>query len=108
MISVTLNNEQQVRVTLAPQTTKGKLVEVDEPPVWSVLSGGVTVEDVAADGLSATVRSGENPEVSQVLITADADVGEGVVTITETLQVTVNGALAANLGVSVGTPEDKP
>lgn len=106
MISIALNNEQKVKITLAPKTAKGKPVEVDNPPAWSVVSGDATVEP-EADGLSAFVISGESPGMSQVLIEADADLGEGVETISETLQVTVNGALAQNLGVTVGTPEDK-
>ena len=106
MLEKTINNEQKFPFTIAPKTSKGKSVDVDGVPSVSVVSGDVTL-DVAADGKSGFIISGDNPGVSQVLIEADADLGAGVVTISEVIQVTVNGALAANLGVSLGDAVDK-
>lgn len=106
MIQGTCNNEQKIPFSIRPQTAKGKDVEIDGPPRVSVVSGNCTTE-VADDGKTGFIISGEEPGMSQVLIEADADLGEGVVTVSEVIEVTVNGALASNLGVSLGTPVDK-
>lgn len=106
MVQVKLNNEQKVTATLAPKTGKGKSVAVDGKPTWTVATGDVTLE-VADDGMSATIISSDSPGTSEVVVEADADLGEGVVTISEVLEVTVAGALASNLGLTVGTPVDK-
>jgi len=74
--------------------------------VWTVVSGTCTLA-VAGDGLSADVISGDSPGDSEILIEADADLGSGVVTISDTLKVSVAGALARSLGISVGTPVPK-
>lgn len=106
MVATKLNNEQKVTATLAPKTSKGKPVPVDGKPSWSVAAGDVTLE-AAEDGMSCTIISGDSPGVSQVVVEADADLGEGVVTISDVIEVTVEGALASNLGLTVGTPVDK-
>lgn len=41
-------------------------------------------------------------------MSADADLGEGVTTVTGTLDVEVIASEAASLNVSVGTPTDRP
>lgn len=105
MIPVKLTNEQKVVATLNPKTDAGRSVTVDpnNPPKWSVVDGDSTVTPTA-DGLSADIISSDTPGVTNILVEADADLGEGVVTISDTIQVTVDGALAANLGVGIGTP----
>jgi hypothetical protein len=42
-----------------------------------------------------------------IVIEADADLGEGVETISDAIRLTVEGAKAQSLGLSVGTPEPK-
>jgi len=106
MIEIKLTDEQQVKVSLAPVTPKGKPVEIDGTPVWEVSAGDVTL-DVAEDGKSATIVSG-GPGESIIAVSADADLGEGVETISDAIKVVVEGAKAQSLGVSVGTPELKP
>lgn len=107
MLSITLTNEQQVKATLTPVTPKGKPAPLDGKPTWTVPSGDCTV-NVADDGLSATIVSGDSPGDSEVLVEADADLGEGIVTISDVIKVTVVGAMAASLGLVLGQPEDKP
>lgn len=105
-LDITLTNEQQVTVTLKPVTATGKVATLDGVPEWSVVSGQATVIP-AANGLSAVVRSSDDPGTSQLLVTADADLGAGVVEISDTIQVTVEGARASALGLTVGTPSPK-
>lgn len=105
-MNVTLTNEQKVKVTLAPTTASGKPAKIDGIPSWTVESGDATV-DVAEDGLSAYIISGEAEGASTVRLVADADLGEGVRNIEEVIDVTVTGAEASALGLTVGTAEPK-
>jgi len=106
-MDIKITNEQQVKVTLTPKTDAGKPVAVDGAPQWTVVSGDATVKP-EADGLSAMLVSGESPGDTEILVEADADIGEGVETLSEVIRLTVSGATAKNLGLSVGTPELKP
>lgn len=102
-----LTNEQQVRVTLSPKTDSGKPAPLDGIPTWEIVDGLSTVV-VDPNGLSAMIVSSDDPGDTQILVTADADIGEGVEHISEILKVSVLGAAAKNLGITVGTPELKP
>lgn len=106
-MDITLSNEQQVKVTLNPKTDTGKPAKLDGKPTWEVISGASTVA-VADDGLSATLVSADDPGDTEILLKADADLGDGVQEISEVIRLSVIGARATNLGLSVGTPEAKP
>jgi len=106
-MDVKLTNEQQVRVTLSPKTDTGKPAKLDGSPSWTVTEGNsqVVVDD---DGLGALLVSSDEPGDTLVTIKADADLGEGIEELVDVLKLTVVGATAKNLGITVGTPEAKP
>lgn len=106
MLELKITNEQKIEVKLNPVSQGGKPVQLDGKPDWTVLSGDATVEP-SEDGLSAFLVSGDNPGDTQVLVEADADLGEGKVTVSDTIKLTVEGALAENLGLSAGEPVQK-
>lgn len=107
MIETTITNEQKVSLTLTPKTATGKPAKVQDGSLkWSVISGDSTVEP-AGDGLSAFLVSSDTPGDTQFLVEADADIGDGVETISEAITLHVSGANAANLGAVLGTPEPK-
>ena len=106
MLEVTLTNEQKVNATIAPVTETGKPAKLDGKPSWTVASGECTVV-VADDGLSADIVSGDSPGDSEILVEADADLGEGVQTVSDVIKVIVKGALATSLGLKLGTPVPK-
>jgi len=106
MIEVTLTNEQKVQATIAPKTATGKPAVLDGAPTWEVQSGAGTVE-VADDGLSAFLVSSDDPGDTVVLVSADAKVGPEVQTISDIITVHVEGALAENLGLTLGAPVAK-
>lgn len=106
MIEVRLTNEQKVRVSLTPVTGTGKPAAIDGKPSWTVSSGDSTVE-VAEDGLSAMLVSSDTPGETMVVVEADADLGDGVENISDAIKLTVEGAKAVSLGLSIGTPEPK-
>lgn len=103
---ITITNEQKVTATLTPKTDTGKPAKLDGVPTWTVASGDSTL-NVAADGMSAELISSDTPGDTTVLVEADADLGEGVETISDTILLHVAGARAANLGISVSDPVPK-
>lgn len=105
-LAIKITNEQKVQVTLKPVTDTGKPAALDGSPAWSVISGNSQVQ-VADDGLSAWLVSADDPGDTEVLVKADADLGTGVEEISDTIQLSVIGATAKNLGLSAGTPEPK-
>jgi len=106
MIEITITNEQKVPVTLAPVTATGKPAKLDGKPLWSVESGDSTLA-VADDGLSAYLISSDTPGDTVVLVRADADLGEGIEEVADTIKLTVEGANAESLGMKAGPPEPK-
>jgi hypothetical protein len=101
---ISITSEQKIPVVLSPKTAAENPAQV-ENPVWTKISGDATLE-VSEDGLSATLISGE-PGISEFAVVADADLGEGIVEIGETITLAVTTPLAASLGITVGTPEPK-
>jgi len=106
-MKIQITNEQMIRVKLAPVTDARKPAKLDGKPTWEVLSGDSTIE-VDEDGLGANLVSSDLPGDTQILVKADADIGEGVEEISEIIELTVLGATAKNLGISVGTAAVKP
>lgn len=106
MTEKTITNEQQIKATLNPSTATGKPATVDGVPTWEVITGNSTVQP-AADGLSADLISSDDPGDTDFLVKADADLGEGIVEISDIIRLSVQGAQAANLGISLGEPTAK-
>lgn len=100
---ITITNEQKVQVTLMPTTEAGNPATLDGVPTWAVTEGDATLE-VAEDGLSAHLISGEADVNSVITVTADADLGEGVVEITDTIDLAVVSASASRLGIATDEP----
>jgi hypothetical protein len=105
-VTITITNEQKVTATLKPVSDTGKPAKLDGAPTWSVVTGLSTVVP-AADGLSAELISADDPGDTQFLVKADADLGAGVVEISDTIDLTVQGALATNLGIAISAPVPK-
>lgn len=62
--------------------------------------------EVAPDGMSCYLISGTVGN-SKITVSADADLGEGVNTITDTIDLAVVSAQASSLGLVVGAAEAK-
>lgn len=105
-VEIQLTNEQKVTATLVPVTDTGAPAKLDGKPSWAVISGNSTLV-VADDGMSADLVSANDPGDTVVLVKADANLGEGVEEISDTITIKVVGATAKNLGISLGPPEAK-
>jgi len=106
IMGIKLPLDKQFTVSVEPQDEAGNAAAVEGTPVWAASSDLVTVTP-AADGLSAVVRPNATGTVgsAQINVTADADLGEGVETITGVLDVDVIGGHAVSLATSVGPLE---
>ena len=105
MLEITCTNEEKVKVTVNPVTSTGKPVELDGPIVVEVQSGDGVMAFV--DDTSFYVISGDNPGDTAYLVSGDADLGEGVVTVSDIVMLHVEGAMAKSLGLVAGAPEPK-
>lgn len=105
-IEVSLTTEQQVRVRATPKTLTGRPAALDGPLTAMVVTGDGSVAP-GADDLEVVLKSGDAPGDTTFLISGDADLGEGVVSVEDTVTLHVAGALAANLGLAASAPEDK-
>lgn len=106
MTEITITREQKVHVKLNPKTSGGNPAALDGAASFTVTAGDSTVAP-DADGLGAFLISGSNVGDSTFQVDADADLGAGVRTISDTILLHVVDAEAANLGLTVDAPEPK-
>lgn len=104
----TIKNTQKITATLKPVTDSvpPKPAKLDGPPRWEVVSGNATVSP-ADDGLSAELISSDDPGDTVFLVRADANLGEGVEELSDTITLHVEGESAKNLGLTFGAPVPK-
>lgn len=107
-LELTITNEQKIPVTLNPTTDAGKPAELEDDPApkWSVVSGDSQVV-ASPDGKSAELISSDTPGDTVFMVEADADIGDGVENLVDTITLHVQGARAKNLGLSAGDPVTK-
>lgn len=107
---IALDNEHNYPIALTPKTAAGNPARVDGVPVWASDNPAAFTLAVAEDGLSAkimTADTGAEVRSGTLTITADADLGEGVKTISFEGPVVVGPAFADNLGIELGVGEPK-
>lgn len=105
MLSIACTNEEKVKISVSPVTATGRPASIDGAIRVFVQAGEATV--VPVDDYSVYLVSGDNPGVSQFLVQADADLGEGVVLLEDAVELVVSGAQAAALGLFASPPELK-
>jgi hypothetical protein len=103
-LQITSTDEQKVPVTLNPTTAAGNPATVEGLTV-TVDVGDATIVEIEANK-SFYVVSG-TAGLNSLTVSADADLGEGVVTITDTIEYFVTGAQATSFGLSAGAAEAK-
>ena len=103
-IEVSMSTEEQCRLAIAPQTPGGDPASIEGDAQWTV-AGTCTLMPI--DATSVWVLAGDVGD-SVVTVSADADLGAGVVPLGDTCLVHVANPLAANLGLSADAPVLQP
>ena len=106
-LAIACTDEEKVAVTATPLTSKGKPAKIDGALKVTIQSGDGTVEQDAASPLSFNAVSGDLLADTVYLVEADADLGAGVVTVSDTVTLTVGSATAASLGFTSSAPVPK-
>ena len=104
---ITLTDLQKVTCSIQPVDAMGNPAQVDGVPEWSVSDSAMLTVAPSSDGLTAVVSTVGPIGTAQVTVTADADLGEGVVSISGVLDVTITGSQATSLSINAGTPEPR-
>ena len=107
MVSAQSTNEERVPITIDPRTASGNPAGFDGDILLTVQDGDATAALDPDNQKRFFVVSGDNPGVSHIMFSIDADLGAGVRNLSDVVEYTVNGAEAVSLNVSVGTPEPK-
>jgi hypothetical protein len=102
-----LTDLQQVELSVAPVDAVGNPAPLDGKPTWAVSDDTILVLQVSDDGLKAVAVTTNKLGTCQVSVTADADLGAGVTTLTGTQDVEVKASQAVGLGMAAGAPTDK-
>jgi hypothetical protein len=98
-----LHDDKTISASIAFKNSKtGKVAPVDGLPTWSVDNEAVVTMVVAADGMSAVFTPGTDLGTATVTVSADADLGAGVRTITSVGALTVVAAEADTVELTFG------
>lgn len=106
-MQIQLTATQQTAVAVAATDKKGNPAEIESVTFTSSDPDVAAVTQDAGDDNKALVVAGK-VGVAQIVVTADADMGDGTKEITGTLDVTVVAGEAAIIVVSAGAPEEQP
>lgn len=107
MLAIGCTNAEKVTVTATPKTKSGRPATLDGPLKVTVQSGDGSVEQDPTKPLEFKAVSGELLADTVYLVEGDADLGEGVITIQDTVTLTVTGENAESFGLSQGVTEPK-
>lgn len=98
-----LPDDKTMPATVSYQDAKGNAASVEGAPVWASANESVATVLPAADGLSAVI-SPVGLGSTDITVTADADLGAGVVNIISTGTVEVVAGQAVTGVIEFGTP----
>lgn len=102
--TMVLPDNKQVSASVAFVDVKGNPAQVQGAPVWATDRPDLLSVVAADDGMSATVSPVGPLGSGQVTVTADADLGDGVVEIVAFGQVDVIASQAVAGNISFGEP----
>jgi hypothetical protein len=107
MLTLSCTSEEKILVRAVPVTPTGHLALLDGVLSVERQSGEATVAWVDGDPLAFWLVSADTPGVTAFLVSGDADLGEGVQTIADVIQLQVEGAKASSLGLVAEAPVPK-
>lgn len=101
-LELSCTNEEKILITVNPVTAAGKSIPLDGAVAVTITSGDGEVE--VLDDNTFFCVSGNELAPSTFLVEGDADLGDGIVTISDVIVLNVIGAMAKNLGLVAGAP----
>lgn len=104
-LNINLTNEEKILVAVNPTTPGGHPAQLDGPITVEKIEGEGSFE--VMDDRSFKVISSDAPGITRYSVKGDADLGEGVVEITDEIVLSTAGAQASGFGFVLGTPEPK-
>jgi hypothetical protein len=108
VMAIVLKDAQKVTINISPVDAKGNAAKVDGAPVWAVSDPTILTLAPSTDGLSCVATTTGVVGTTKIAITADADIGEGVQTISGSIDIEVVGGVAAGLNITIVGVEDIP
>ena len=103
----TMTDSQKASLQIKPVDKRGNPAPVDGVPVWASSDVNTITVAPAADGMSCEITAVGPLGQCQVTVSADADMGTGVTTITGVLDVQIIAGAAASLAISAGAPTEQ-
>lgn len=107
LMAFQLTASQYVDVAVAFVDKKGNPAKVDGTPAWAVDNPNVAALQPAVDGLSCKVLAAGPLGTAKVSVTADADLGAGVVPVAGVLDVDIVAGQATLVTLTPGTPQEQ-
>lgn len=104
IMAFVLRDDQRVTVSITPVDARGNAAQLGSVPAW-VDGTGQTDLEPSADGLSCIITPKGVLGTTQISVSADADLGDGVVTITGVLDLEVIAGQAVGFAINPGAPE---
>jgi hypothetical protein len=108
MAAFKLSATQEVDVQIKVVDRKGNPAPVDGVPAWLTDNSELLALTPTADGMRCLVSAVGPLGTGTVSVTADADMGAGVVPIVGALEFEVTGGTAVAIEIVPGTPAEQP
>lgn len=105
-MAITITDSQVFTATVSAVDARGNPAVLDGPANFSVSDSAIINLGVVTD-FSVEVRASGPLGNAQLMVTADADLGEGVRTLTGILDVTVVGGEAVALNITTSVPVEQ-
>ncbi len=102
-----LTDIQKVMLSVSPKSAAGNPALIDGVPTWHVSDESIISLEIGNDGLTAVASATGKLGKVRIGIDVDADLGDGVDTITGVLDIEVKASEAVSLEINAGTPEKK-
>ena len=102
-----MSTTQEFTASIAPADKRGKPAPVDGVPTWATSDASIVSVTPAADGMSAVVAAQGVGDYT-VTVSADADLGAGVVTIVGSDTGSVSLGQATAITITAGPVTEQP
>lgn len=110
MQQIAMFDNQRLSFSVSPVDAQGNSATIQAGSLAVTFDNTTASATINADGQSGFIHVPKGAAAGQftATISADADPGDGVQTISTAIQIEIQHRLAATLNATFGTPEDEP